>query len=105
MAASNGSATITLHGALTVGAAGLALAVAACDTPPQPRNATAPVAPAGESSQSSGVPAASEGAKSGEGANANAEPSKPMTADEESTSMPQPGQANDHSTLAKDSNS
>src|SRR5215470_7409161 len=37
-----------------------------------------------------------------ETANANAQPMKSMTKQEESTSMPQPAQANDHSTLAGD---
>jgi hypothetical protein len=35
-------------------------------------------------------------------ADANDQPQKPMTKQEESTSMPQPGQANDHSTVAGD---
>ena len=87
-----------------------ALAAAACDRPSssvdtRPSATTpAPAAQIADRSESSGVPAAREGAKAGEGANANAEPMKAMTRDEESTTMPQPAQANDHSTLAKDSN-
>lgn len=49
------------------------------------------------------VPAATEGANSAQTANVQDQPMKSMTKEEESTSMPQPGQANDHSTLAKDS--
>jgi hypothetical protein len=46
-----------------------------------------------------------EGAKSTGGVDANVQTAEPMTKDEESTTMPQPGQANDHSTTARDRNS
>jgi hypothetical protein len=49
------------------------------------------------------MPAVTEGAKNTATANANDQPMKAMTKGEESASMPQRGQANDHSTLAKDS--
>jgi hypothetical protein len=39
---------------------------------------------------------------SAETAKASDEPMKPMSKDEETASMPRPGQANDHSTLKKD---
>jgi len=48
------------------------------------------------------TPQAKQSAVSAETANANAQPMKPMSKQEESTSMPQPAQANDHSTLAGD---
>lgn len=41
-------------------------------------------------------------ATDGETANANDPPMKSMSKEEEAKSMPRPGQANDHSTLAKD---
>jgi hypothetical protein len=41
-------------------------------------------------------------ATGGETANANDQPMKSMSKEEEAKSMPRPGQANDHSTLAKD---
>jgi hypothetical protein len=44
-----------------------------------------------------------EGTKTGGTANANDQPMKSMSKEEESTSMPRPGQANDHSTVANDS--
>jgi hypothetical protein len=49
------------------------------------------------------APSATEDKKPAETANASDQPMKTMTKAEESKSMPQPGQANDHSTLAKDS--
>lgn len=48
------------------------------------------------------TPQATQPASGAETANANAQPMKPMSKQEESTSMPQPAQANDHSTLAGD---
>jgi hypothetical protein len=48
------------------------------------------------------TPQAKQRADPSETANANAQPMKPMSKQEESTSMPQPAQANDHSTLAGD---
>jgi hypothetical protein len=82
----------------------LGAGVAACDRAPQ-------VAP--EAKQSAVPQAASpppsvpgpavEGANSAQTASADDQPMKSMTKDEESTAMPLPGQANDHSTLAKDS--
>ncbi len=80
----------------------LAASMAACDRAPErPPNAGAP-ATASTLTARSPVPAATEGARTGDTANANAPPMKLMTKEEESASMPQPGQANDHSTTAKD---
>ncbi|HEX6633854.1 MAG TPA: hypothetical protein VF038_07780 [Usitatibacter sp.] len=76
--------------ALLVAGAGLA----ACDRAPQgqsdaPAATVAPAAPA-------------NGAGTAETAKASDEPMKSMNKGEESTSMPRPGQANDHSNLARD---
>src|ERR1022692_543355 len=77
--------------------------LAACDRAPDrasnsptPTTTTAPV-----SLPPSAV--ASEATKPSGTANANDQPMKSMSKEEESTSMPQPGQANDHSTVAGDS--
>ena len=74
--------------------------IAACDRAPQ-RSPDAPMVTVAPTA--SPLPAPSEGIKRGETGNANDQPMKSMTKAEESTSMPQPGQANDHSTLVKDS--
>ncbi len=79
----------------------LASGLAACDRAQDSRTdaPTATVAP------TSPVPPASsvtDGVGPGTTANANDQPMKSMTKSEESSSMPRPGQANDHSTLAKD---
>ena len=79
----------------------LGVGIAACDRAPQ-RAAEAKVSTAPPPASPSPIPAATEGAQPAETANANDQPMKVMTKGEESTSMPQPGQANDHSTLAKD---
>jgi hypothetical protein len=71
--------------------------IAACERAPDAKMSAVP-----PTASPSPVPAVTEGAKSAETANANDQPMKSMTKKEESTSMPQPGQANDHSTLAKD---
>lgn len=81
----------------------LGAALTACDRAPQAApNAKMSAAPPPAVSTPS-VPPVAEGANSAETSNADNQPMKPMTKEEESTSMPQPGQANDHSTLAKDS--
>jgi hypothetical protein len=81
----------------------LGAGIAACDRAPQPApDAKMSAVPPPASPLPVPVPAATEGAKSAETANANNQPMKSMTKKEESTSMPQPGQANDHSTLAND---
>ena len=82
----------------------LGASITACERAPQrvpdaPAATTSPTPPAPPPSASTVM----EGAKSAETANANDQPMKSMTKAEESTSMPQPGQANDHSTVAKDS--
>jgi hypothetical protein len=69
-------------------------------TPPQPSvssspNATPPVQPPSQTAQAGET-------NRGETAKGTDEPMKSMTKDEESKAMPQPGQANDHSTVAKD---
>lgn len=99
-------ATLNLHwprAALTF-AALLALlgGVAACNRAPE-RPADAPAAAVAPPASAIPAPAASESAKSGETAKASDQPMKPMTKAEESSSMPMPGQANDHSTVEKDS--
>jgi len=82
----------------------LGAGIAACDRAPEhpPETPTATVAPASAPSPPAAA-AVTEGAKLGETANANDQPMKSMTKTEESNSMPMPGQANDHSTVAKDS--
>lgn len=89
----------------------LGASIAGCErTPPQAPDAKMASTPPRESSPvpattegAKSVPPATERARSEQTANANDAPMKAMTKEEESTSMPQPGQANDHSTLAKDS--
>ena len=84
----------------------LAAGIAACDRAPQ-RPPDAPMATVAPTASPLPAPSvtegATEGAKRGETANANDQPMKSMTKVEESTSMPRPGQANDDSTLVKDS--
>jgi hypothetical protein len=80
----------------------LSAAIAACDRAPPARSDAMPSAAPPPVSPPQ-VPAVIEGANSAQTANAQGQPMKSMTKEEESTSMPQPGQANDHSTLAKDS--
>lgn len=94
----------------TVAALAALLAISACDRPRQSAANTPPPSAAAQAPQSSGpsessaVPLAREGAKEGDGADHGKSPAmEPMTQQEESTKMPQPAQANDHSTLAKDS--
>jgi hypothetical protein len=93
-------------------AAVAALALAACDkadnrvkadrgqpTPPQASASTPPTAsPPPQTAQAD----TGGDAKADETAKANDEPMKPMSKDEEDKAMPQPGQNNDHSTLAQD---
>ena len=99
-----------LSSPMVVVAIAAAVAITACDRPTpraadtSPPSAAAPAAPTSPP-QISATDGANNGARGAEGADANAEPMKPMTKEEESTSMPQPGQANDHSTLAKDTKS
>ena len=80
----------------------IVLALAACDRSPAhpPEASPAAVAPTASPLP---APSGTEGTKREATANANDQPMKSMTKAEESTSMPMPGQANDHSTLAKDS--
>jgi hypothetical protein len=83
----------------------LGAGIAACDRAPQ----VAPEAKLSAATQPAAkpppvpVPAVTEGAHSAQTATANEPPMKSMSKEEESASMPLPGQANDHSTLAKDS--
>lgn len=81
---------------------GLGAGIAGCDRAPQ-QPPPVPAATVAPSVAALPVPSATEDKKRGETANANDEPMKSMTKAEESTSMPQPGQTNDHSTLANDS--
>jgi hypothetical protein len=81
----------------------LGAVLTACDrAPPRAPDAQTSAVPPPAASPAP-VRSVTEGAKSAELVNANDQPMKSMTKEEESTSMPQPGQANDHSTLAKDS--
>jgi len=80
----------------------LGAGIAACDRAPQ-HEAQTKVSAVPPPAPPSPMPAVTEGAKNTATANANDQPMKAMTQGEESASMPQPGQANDHSTLAKDS--
>ena len=76
--------------------------IAACDRAPQ-RPPDGPAAAIAPTVAPLPAPSATDVIKRAETANANDPPMKSMTKAEESTSMPQPGQANDHSTLVKDS--
>jgi hypothetical protein len=67
------------------------VSVSSASTPPPPQ-----VARAGTNADETAKANADETAK------ASDEPMKSMTKDEEEKAMPQPGQANDHSTLAQD---
>ena len=82
----------------------LGASITACERAPQ-RAPDAPAATTSPTPPASPPPASAvtEGAKSSVTANANDQPMKSRTKAEESTSMPQPGQANDDSTVAKDS--
>jgi hypothetical protein len=75
----------------------------ACDRAPDRalNSPTATTTTAPVSLPPSAVP--SEASKPSGTANANDQPMKSMSKEEESTSMPRPGQANDDSTLVKDS--
>jgi len=116
---SEGSATMNARASFLTGLRGIWLAAVAaasiisgCDqteprfadrdkTSSQPTSkSTAP--PPTSTPSISPTPQAKEPAVPAETANANAQPMKSMTKQEESTSMPQPAQANDHSTLAGD---
>jgi len=74
----------------------------ACDRIQQPTPHTTPDGAAQAPSPQASV---NNGTRGAEGADANTRPMQPMTKEEESGSMPQPGQANDHSTVAKDKQS
>jgi hypothetical protein len=88
----------------------LGLLLGSCGKASDPQNGantganTAPQASAPSPAQPS-LPAATKtppSATDGGTANANDPPMKSMSKEEEAKSMPRPGQANDHSTLAKD---
>jgi hypothetical protein len=80
----------------------LGAGIAACDRASE-RPPDAPTATVAPTASAPPAPSVTEGIKRGETSNANDQPFKSMTKAEESTTMPQPGQANDHSTVAKDS--
>jgi hypothetical protein len=82
---------------LLVTASGLA----ACDRA-QDSRADAPTATVAPNSPVPPASSVTDRAAPGTTANANDQPMKSMTKEEESSSMPRPGQANDDSTLAKD---
>lgn len=79
----------------------LASSLAACDRP-QGSRADAPTATVAPASPVPPASSVTDRVGPGTTANANDQPNKSMTKTEESSSMPRPGQANDHSTLAKD---
>lgn len=88
-----------------LGVAGMALAIVGCNEPTTQRSAESSVS--SPPSAAAAPPATTETSSAEKPnaaptANANDQPQKPMSKQEESTSMPQPGQANDHSTLAGD---
>jgi hypothetical protein len=88
-----------------IAALALGAGVAACDRAPQvaPEAKQSAVSQPADPPSSAPVPAVTEGANGAQTASASDQPMKSMTKEEESTAMPLPGQANDHSTLAKDS--
>ncbi len=97
---------------LTASAFAVVLVLGACgpsSEPPQAAETSAArtSAPTAQSESSTSMspptPAPTPGANNAETAKGSDDAKKPMTKDEESTSMPRPSQANDHSTLAKDS--
>jgi hypothetical protein len=88
-----------------LGAVGLALAIVGCNEPTTQRSSgsnvsSPPTASAGPTATAEPSSAAKPNAALT--ASANDQPQKSMNKQEESTSMPQPAQANDHSTLAGD---
>ena len=85
--------------------AGMALAIVGCNQPTTQRSAEPNVSSPPIAATAPPATTESSSAKKPDAAltaNANDQPQKPMTKQEESTSMPQPGQANDHSTVAGD---
>ena len=85
----------------------LAIALGACGgagdrSSGNPPKAASAAPPSAAQAPTVALPAPAEGAKDSETAKASDQPMKEMSENEEATSMPQPGQANDHSTLAKD---
>jgi hypothetical protein len=78
--------------AITLGACGQV------SEPQQTADASRPAASAPPAQTQPSTPTVN----SAETAKASDEPMKPMSKDEETASMPRPGQANDHSTLQKD---
>jgi hypothetical protein len=88
-----------------LGAVAMVLAIAGCNEPTKQRSAESSVSSppiAATAPPAVNEAAATEKPNAARTANANDQPQKPMNKQEESTSMPQPGQANDHSTLAGD---
>lgn len=98
---------------LTISAFAVVLGLGACGPSNEPQRAadtsaartSAPPAQSESSApMSTPTPAPTPSANDAETAKGSDDATKPMTKDEESTSMPRPSQANDHSTLAKDPN-
>ena len=83
----------------------LAAGIAACDRAPErpPETPTAQVGPTPIPPPAWSGPRDGGARAQGKGKHANDQPMKSMTKAEESNSMPMPGQANDDSTVAKDS--
>jgi hypothetical protein len=96
------------HAPWLVALLGITLALGACgrtdqaQRPPPPSVSGSPsTAPPTQTAQA-GKAAQPEGANSADTGKGSDEPMKSMSKDEETKAMPQPGQANDHSTLAQD---
>src|SRR5215475_13406871 len=98
-ATSIGPRTKPLAALLTI--ATLAGLSAACDRPSLPPQPRADASVSRTTSSESARPAAAQNEAKPE-PSPPATPAKEMTSEEESKTMPQPGQANDHSTLTRD---
>jgi hypothetical protein len=88
-----------------LGAVATVLAIVGCNEPTTQRSAESRVSSppiAATAPPTTTESSSAEKPNAGLTANANDQPQKPMNKQEESTSMPQPGQANDHSTVAGD---
>jgi hypothetical protein len=99
----------TLNAAAIVPAIVFALAMGGCDrtsdVPPANTSSAAPATnnpPSTAPDASAVAQAPSTAGPASDTANGNDEPMKTMTKAQENTSMPMPGQVNDHSTLAGD---
>ena len=87
---------------------GVTLVLGACgrtdqsQRPPQPSASSSPSSPPPTRTAQAGQSDQPGGTNAGDTAKGTDEPMKSMNKDEETKAMPQPGQANDHSTVAQD---